>query len=262
MEFMGNQTGETVSAICETRTINNCLREGGSNVDFENLETTVELQKLLLPIKIDENTLFSDIYLDNESLQYVYDLTGIEEDLDFDYLKECALLELRISSDQQANSLYLKLINLGYSIQHNYRSKGNLLGAYNMSSSDLEYALTHPLTETEYIMKYLEATVANVNKKDLPLEVDQGLTIESLEVNENYLIYNYDVDEKLIRLDVIKENKKELKASLLEFDLETTVGMLAVAAEKGISYHFIGNRSKKTVVFDCSYKEIKPLIKY
>ena len=263
IEFMGNQTGRSVSSICDTRTIKACLREGGDNNDFEFLETTIEMQKLLLPIKIDENTLFSDIYLKHENLQYVYDLTDVEEeDLDWDYLKECALLELGISSVQQANPLLPKLINLGYGWQYNFRLGVKYIGAYVISSTEIEKALTHPLTETEYIKKYLEATVANVNRKDLPLVVDQGLTIESLEVNDDYLIYNYGVDEKLVRLDVIKENKKELKSALLEYDLETTVGILAAASEKGISYHFNGNRSKKTVVFDCPYKEIEPLIKY
>lgn len=261
VKFMGNQTGKTVKAICDTQTIKDCVKNCTAVGDVAYLQNTIEMQKLILPIKIDDNTTFTDIYLKNEAIQYVYDVNDINADeLDFDYLKECALLEMGISSSEAIYSTYTKMIDLGYGMQYNYKINGEYVGAYNVSSSEINNAITHPLTESEYLLKYLEATVAKVNRKELPFEIDQGLTLKSIEIENVCLIYNYTVDERLIRLDVIEENKKELKASLLESDLQTMVGILTSTCNKGISYHFMGNRSKKTVVIDCPYYEINSLM--
>lgn len=263
VEFMGNQSGITFSVLYDTQTLIDCLNSSVGDDVLQRLKMDVEMQRLILPIYFDESTTFSDIYIDNGVLHYVFDEKQIEiEDLDFEYFKDCYLLDRQLSSKEDADDMMTALVALGYGFECDYMINGKYVGSYSISSTELDYALTHVIMEFEYYNKYLDATVANVNRKKLPLEVNKGLTIESLEVNEDFLIYNYGVDEKLVRLDAIKENKREMKASLLEFDLETLVGALAVVSEKGISYHFIGNRSQKTVVFDCPYKEIKPLIKH
>jgi hypothetical protein len=258
---VGNQTGKTTCAICDSRTIKDCLKNSNENGDFAFVETSIEMQKLLLPMKIDEYTTLTDVYLKNMNVNYSYAVNDSDvEDVDIKYLKDCALLDIAASTNQATYSLYTKLADMGYGVEYHYLISGEIVGSYRISSSEIDYALKHPLSEFDYILKYLNATVAKVNRKELPVEIDQGLTLQNIELENVCLIYNYLVDERLIRLDVINENKKELKSSLLESDLQTMIGALTVACNKGISYHFIGNRSKKTVVIDCSYYEINSLM--
>ena len=257
---VGNQTGKTTCATCDSRTIKDCLKNFNEKGDFAFVETSIEMQKLLLPMKVDESTTLTDVYLKNKNVNYIYAVNDMDvEDVDIEFLKDCALLDMAASTNQASYSLYTKLAEMGYGVENHYLINGETVGSYRISSSEIDYTLKHPLSESDYILKYLNATVAQVNRKELPVEIDQGLTLQNIELENVCIIYNYLVDERLIRLDVINENKKELKSSLLESDLQTMVGVLTVACNKGISYHFIGNRSKKTVVIDCPYYEINSI---
>ena len=168
---------------------------------------------------------------------------------------------MRYAPNMQNNYALSLLARLNYGMQYHYKIDGKSIGSFLITPSEVISCLNAPqLTESEFLQQYFEITVTKVNEDEVPVEVDQGLTLKSLELDNVCLIYNYSVDENLIRLDVIRENKKELKESLLEFDLQSELGGLCLSCRKGISYHFIGNRSKKTVVIDCPFYEINSLL--
>lgn len=258
----GNLTGNKYESICNTKTINECLNKYSESDDLASLQVEVAFHKLALPSFVDENTILSDEYIKDNTLHYVYDLKNtVQEDVNLKYLKHCSLLTMRYAPNMQNNYALSLLARLNYGMQYHYKIDGKSIGSFLITPSEVISCLNAPqLTESEFLQQYFEITVTKVNEDEVPVEVDQGLTLKSLELDNVCLIYNYSVDENLIRLDVIRENKKELKESLLEFDLQSELGGLCLSCRKGISYHFIGNRSKKTVVIDCPFYEINSLL--
>ncbi len=263
-EYVGNQTGKVASVKYDHNKIKDLVKNNHLS-DREFVQLTIDIQKLLTPMYVDEITLLSDVYLRDGTIHYVYNLKNIKESelgsLDFEYLKTSSLLDLRYSltNTPLSSSTYSKMATLGYGAQYEYSLDNKQIGSYRISPSDISHALQHPLYETEYKQELLQALIEKSNRSELPIKIDRGLILESVGIENNNFTFYYSVDDYLYNLSAF-ESKETIEKLFIPSDLQTDVVIMATACDKGLSYHFKGKRSGKTVPVVFSASEIESLL--
>lgn len=96
----------------------------------------------------------------------------------------------------------------------------------------------------------LKAAVEQAGK-ELPMKAEEGIIITDISLEGDYVVYGAKVDENLYSIDLLEENKAELKKSMMgELDSsdEDVKEMLKLCKEanKGISYIFTGDQTGET----------------
>ena len=105
----------------------------------------------------------------------------------------------------------------------------------------------------------LKAGIDDANQ-DYPEIIDEGLTIERIEIIGGYVTYIVSVDEEQYKIKTLQENIPNLKESivrkvLLSGDYEMLeFARLCKKAKKGLAYSYEGNHSgeKAVVKIPCS----------
>ena len=109
-----------------------------------------------------------------------------------------------------------------------------------------------------------EALLKEVSRgnEDLPMQVDYATTMTNMAVEGDYVVYTYTCDEEYISMDLLRENKAEVKQQTLEglqdggdTELATFLNMCR-AAGKSLRYRYIGSSTGKECVIDIPIQEI------
>ena len=96
-----------------------------------------------------------------------------------------------------------------------------------------------------------------VANRDMPMVVDEGITVEKVVDEDNYVVYITTIDEDLYDMDELSEmqdllkltHKEELQALANDKDFKE-FSSLCKKCNKGISYRYVGNQSGITFSID------------
>lgn len=131
-----------------------------------------------------------------------------------------------------------------------------------MSPDEVKEILNTPSTPESR----LKALIDNSNLQ-LPSKIGDGLTLITINNDENNVVYVYETDEDKISLTSLKKNIKNVKAAVVE-ELkgqnvaEKTFMKAVVENNKGLVYQYRGNVSKKTVDVVINLDELKQIANY
>ncbi len=110
--------------------------------------------------------------------------------------------------------------------------------------------------------KALEKQVEVANKQ-LPMSAGNGITVSSVSIEGDYIVYKVDVDESLISIDLLNESvsqmKEAMKAEFINRMSDPDVQKLCKVCRdnnKGIAYHYIGNQSGEKCIVQIESNEL------
>lgn len=105
----------------------------------------------------------------------------------------------------------------------------------------------------------LKAQIGVMNM-DLPVEVEDGVTLVEVSLSSDFIIYHYEIDEELIDMTLLTENEEELNEVHKE-DIAENRNIIAICQEnrKGVSFQYVGNKSKQKVEINFTVEEVVQL---
>lgn len=118
--------------------------------------------------------------------------------------------------------------------------------------------------ETNDISSADRAIIRDIQSTSFPVDCGDGLTMTSIVLEGNYVVYTFECDEDEVDIDDLNSSKSVLKATLMsEFGKsdDDTVDMrrMCLNAHKGIKFKYIGDRSRKVCLVTVSYQELRGL---
>ena len=114
-------------------------------------------------------------------------------------------------------------------------------------------------------MELLNGQIAVTNLQ-MPMKVGEGLTIDKVYVDGNYVVYNCITDESLYPIDALNDAKAEMKKAIAQdvFNLSdpTMVNFMKICVEagKGIAYQYVGNTTGKKCFIGYSVFELRSVL--
>ena len=146
----------------------------------------------------------------------------------------------------------------GAGIAFGYSSK--LTGkqvTFHLSIEEIEAVYNNPsaLITPE---KNLEMQVA-IADREFPQTVEEGMVVTRVYLDEDYVVYEYEMDEEIYDMDLMESNRSEMMASLRDTEGDADVIEFqsdCKKAGKGLSYRYVGNSSGKMVRFDIPASEL------
>lgn len=108
--------------------------------------------------------------------------------------------------------------------------------------------------------------LVEVTNIQMPMTIAEGLIIDKVYVDDKYFVYNCVTDEELYSIDLLNSNFAETEfdvRDIVDFTDPTVVNTLetCVAANKGLAYRYVGNKSGKTATMAFSASDIKKALK-
>ena len=133
-----------------------------------------------------------------------------------------------------------------------------------LTYDELQKALNTTPENVDYEAEFRsQAEAANAQ---CPCQPSPSTTLDSVTVNDNYLVYNYTIDEDNMNMDDIMKNPDDVKATLAEslrmnMSAMRMFALSCVETNHGISYHYIGNKSGREFSIDFTTVNIRELMK-
>ena len=194
----------------------------------------------------------------------VYWLVVDDDEVDIDVLarneqetKEFMLQEF-VSPSADIKEMIDALKPAGAGITYVYSSK--LTGkqvTIHLSIEEIEAVYNNPsaLVSPE---KNLEMQVAIANR-ECPQAIEEGMVATRVFLDEDYVVYEYEMDEEIYDMDIMESNRSEMMESLRDTEGDAEVIEFqsdCKKAGKGLSYRYVGNTSGKMVRFDIPASEL------
>lgn len=110
--------------------------------------------------------------------------------------------------------------------------------------------------------------VLEQSRKELPIQIDEGLVVDDITLGDNGIVYHVTVNEELYDMGLLKENAPEIKKGIID-DLDKSVGddnevkeflKAAVDLNKPVNYKYEGDTSGDIVRVKISTAEIKAIL--
>ena len=106
----------------------------------------------------------------------------------------------------------------------------------------------------------LEIMITSTNAQ-CPMQIDEVTILSSVSLEGTNVVYNYSLDEDVVTMDVIEQNKISIKSNLkqaLSTPDPTMKQMIGVCkgANTGISYRYVGNTTGNVCVIKFSPSEL------
>lgn len=110
--------------------------------------------------------------------------------------------------------------------------------------------------------------VLEQSRKELPIQIDEGLVVDDITLGDNGIVYHVTVNEELYDMGLLKENAPEIKKGIID-DLDKSVGddnevkeflKAAVELNKPVNYKYEGDTSGDIVRVKISTAEIKAIL--
>ena len=176
----------------------------------------------------------------NESLVKV----GVLKEMP-DQMKESAMAMVK-SADGDVKSLVdqLKAAKSGMRIIYKGNKSGETV-TLSLSYDELVAAESAPAEESTP-EAFLESQV-KLLKPQLPMKIEEGMSIVDINLKGIYLVYDVEVDEDMYSIEALNESKAEVKKSIVE-SLQSDASTKQLIAKckkagKGIAYCYKGNQS-------------------
>lgn len=152
--------------------------------------------------------------------------------------------------------------NKGYSINYTGKTSGKQL-TMSLSSDEIKSILKR--RENSDPLQTLQSQLSITNLQ-MPMTAGDGLVVNKVYIEGEYVIYNCITDETLYSIDELAEVFDGMDAEVTEyFDLgDRSVFILlrqCVDANKGIAYRYQGNKSGKSCMLTFSASKIKEALR-
>ena len=110
-------------------------------------------------------------------------------------------------------------------------------------------------------LSFLKKAILEANDS-YPMNVEEGIIAKKCYLDGEYVMYDYECDEDVIDMDILSQNKSNvkrvIKKNLINADAETLMfKRMCEKANKGIGYKYIGKTSGKAVLIKFSCHELK-----
>ena len=107
-------------------------------------------------------------------------------------------------------------------------------------------------------MELLNGQIAVTNLQ-MPMKVGEGLTIDKVYVDGNYVVYNCITDESLYPIDALNDARAEMKKDIAQVSDPSIVSFMKICVEagKGIAYQYVGNITGKKCFIGYSVFELR-----
>lgn len=130
-----------------------------------------------------------------------------------------------------------------------------------MSEDEVVELAVEEETVAEKNLKFLKSIIAQTNS-EYPQKLEEGITMRRIFLEDDYVVYQAEVDEDIIDMDLLEMNKKGMKSAIKEnlsaSDPEIKMFKSTCAkAEKGIAYKYVGDTSGQSVYIRFSCDELK-----
>lgn len=114
-------------------------------------------------------------------------------------------------------------------------------------------------------LSFLKKAILEANDS-YPMNVEEGIIAKKCYLDGEYVMYDYECDEDVIDMDILSQNKSNvkrvIKKNLINADAETLMfKRMCEKANKGIGYKYIGKTSGKAVLIKFSCQDLKTIVK-
>lgn len=119
------------------------------------------------------------------------------------------------------------------------------------------------ISPEEENLTLLKEGIAEANS-EFPMTAEEGIVVKKCYLDGGYVMYNYECDEDVLDMDLMEQNKYEvkqnIKKNLKSADADAVMfKQLCLKANKGLGYKFIGDRTGKTVFIRLSCQELESM---
>lgn len=119
------------------------------------------------------------------------------------------------------------------------------------------------ISPEEENLTLLKEGIAEANS-EFPMTAEEGIVVKKCYLDGDYVMYNYECDEDVLDMDLMEQNKYEvkqnIKKNLKSADADAVMfKQLCLKANKGLGYKFIGDRTVKTVFIRLSCQELESM---
>lgn len=218
-----------------------------------------------LPMQVSEGVMATGLTLEGDNIVFNYIVK--EDAMDLDALEN--------NKESMKSSLSLMLNNGGSRklVEISADEGVGLIFEYKVYDSDRVLRIEMSPDEVKEILNTpstpesrLKALIDNSNLQ-LPSKIDDGLTLITINNDENNVVYVYETDEDKISLTSLKKNIKNVKAAVVEELKGQNIAEKAfmktvIENNKGLVYQYVGNVSKKTVDVVINLDELKQIANY
>lgn len=141
----------------------------------------------------------------------------------------------------------LKDANLGWKVTYIGKTSQTKVST-SLSSSEIKQLMAQP-HQTKNPKEVLDAQI-NTTNSQLPMDIGNGMTMDRLVLEENYVVYYYTWDDDMV--DLLKGSEKEMKEELvkmLKTDDPTIVFFNKICKDAGVgmAYRYVGKEKGKKV---------------
>lgn len=151
---------------------------------------------------------------------------------------------------------------------HEESLEGDTDTAY-VDTTDIDTCAVAFVDEVEEIspeeenLTLLKEGIAEANS-EFPMTAEEGIVVKKCYLDGDYVMYNYECDEEILDMDLMEQNKYEvkqnIKKNLKSADADAVMfKQLCLKANKGLGYKFIGDRTGKTVFIRLSCQELESM---
>lgn len=236
-------------ALCAALVV--CLASCGGQ---EKLSRAVDDLNRQCPVTLElTGELITGAAVERGNLVLYYDVDEDEYNLVDDIIRDYPeLLQqntiLVLQNAEELRDVYAAAIDEAAGLEIHYTSsESGHTAILTMTADDL--AAWSPFGDDdplEVLKREIEQTNAS-----LPIQIEEGLRLDSLEMQGDMVIHSVNVNESIISMSELMELADELKATLVESltdpDLETVAYVnLYRNAHKGIAYRYTGNSTGLT----------------
>lgn len=235
------------------------LAVAGCSSPERKIQQGVEATKKVLPIEVAGIGVISDVSF-NEANKNLIMVTDVYDDMvQIESIRsnpalsqESCMLNIASNGREQNKKdvLLNNLVEIGGFVTYVYRDilTGNA-AMVNLSTEQIREALEYDYTEEELFDKLLDIEVARENSQ-YPVEIEQGMFMQSVSREDGYLVYHvvldendYNIDEMNAAHDLLRSN---MEAEMASPEMKEILYRLSKVGN-GLRYTYTGDKSGKSV---------------
>ncbi len=233
------------------------------SMEKARLQAEIEIANKECPVSLGEEGRMTAIKFDEDKNQAQFYFDMNEDVIDIDQLKaagaETRDMILIVLTEGDTRELIEEIVaaKAGLAIFYKGASSGKTF-TVEFTPDELKNIVNEDLSAEQQAERKLAAWLAQ-NQKQMPEQIEEGLTLVKVEDNGKYIVNEVEVDENLYSMADIEAGRNEIRESIAsEFtspDVEEFYQVIK-ACGRGVTYDYRGNKSGKVVSIKFSTSEI------
>lgn len=256
-----NQSKETKEAEDTTSSKNDSVEQKSSQLCKAAEEANAQC-----PFSVGAFYQFESIKYDEKEKALVYNVEVDETYANVASMKEnpevvkrAMLAAVAPSTDMQEVIDMIKSENGSLVFQY-YGNKSDSTLSITITAKELEEAQQTEVTPED---KLIEAI--NVTNLQMPMQVEDGLVMKSLDIIGDNVTYVYEADEARYSIDAIKANSKTVKQNMISIindmtGIEREFIRMVSDADKNLAYLYRGNKTGKEVTIVINNVQLRSIL--